>query len=298
MDELQPTQSIPESTSQVGKPLTYEETPVIEPIADPVKKTVPPSSDTPHPPHRYQEPEQRGGLPIIPIILFLLLFLFGYLISGNVRNFLSSSGSKKAVVLPTPTPALSPLEPRTTPATTSASGVEMGSSPADASTWKATSVVTGSNRSVLPGVSLRLPSDVLALICDSAACPSMGTNLSGGTRFTVAPRGVGQVLPNYQGKIVSDIRGKAFTVTNTTINGRTAVEFSGDFTGSTISGYSFTKMHGYMIELSPTLSLEINHFIPTGLTADFAKDEVTFQQIVKSVSYASGMSASPTGMAK
>ncbi|EKD68026.1 MAG: hypothetical protein ACD_48C00104G0001 [uncultured bacterium] len=44
-------------------------------------------------------------------------------------------------------------------------------------------------------------------------------------------------------------------------------------------------MHGYMIEVTDTLSLEINHFSPSGITADFAADEIVFNTIVQSLTF-------------
>jgi hypothetical protein len=43
-----------------------------------------------------------------------------------------------------------------------------------------------------------------------------------------------------------------------------------------------------MIELSPTLTLEINHFTPLGITADFVSDDELFSKIVETLSYAGG----------
>jgi len=38
-----------------------------------------------------------------------------------------------------------------------------------------------------------------------------------------------------------------------------------------------------MIELTPTTSLEIHHFTPTGITTDFAADDELFDKIVGTV---------------
>lgn len=40
-----------------------------------------------------------------------------------------------------------------------------------------------------------------------------------------------------------------------------------------------------MIDLDATHSLEINHFTPSGITADFAADDLLFDKIVSSLTF-------------
>ena len=40
-----------------------------------------------------------------------------------------------------------------------------------------------------------------------------------------------------------------------------------------------------MIELTNTLSLEINHFTPNGITSDFVKDDALFDTILKTLTF-------------
>jgi hypothetical protein len=73
------------------------------------------------------------------------------------------------------------------------------------------------------------------------------------------------------------------------------MEFTGTFTGHTISGYAFSQMHGDMIALTDSTSLEINHFVPSGITADFASDDAIFNKILQSlVLPTSSLTPSPT----
>jgi hypothetical protein len=94
------------------------------------------------------------------------------------------------------------------------------------------------------------------------------------------------VLGDYRGRRIVDVLGSAFTTKEATVAGRPAVEFSGSFGGTTVTGYGFSRMRGVMIDVTPTLSLEINHFVPVGTTADFEKDDVVFEQILLAVSFA------------
>ncbi len=45
-------------------------------------------------------------------------------------------------------------------------------------------------------------------------------------------------------------------------------------------------MRGIMIELTPTASLEVNHFTPNGIVADFAADDMLFDAILKTITIA------------
>jgi hypothetical protein len=146
-------------------------------------------------------------------------------------------------------------------------------------------VLNGLTRQAVADISFTLPGYVLPLACDGSACGSQGTYLPGGTRFTIAARGSGQVLADFRGKIISDASGKPFTVTLTTIAGKPATEFTNAQVGSTIGGFGFSQMHGYMIEVNDTLSLEINHFSPSGNKTDFTADDAVFKTIVQSLTF-------------
>ncbi len=150
-------------------------------------------------------------------------------------------------------------------------------------TWKTYQVVSGTTKLPIEGISFRLPAEILSPVCDTTTCMSQGTYLPGGTRFTVAPRGSGQLLVDFRGSAISDAGGIVFTTKDTTVGGHTAKLFTGSFSGKTVGGYGFNQMRGYMIEVTPTLSLEINHFTPIGVTADFAADDTLFDQIVSSL---------------
>lgn len=238
--------------------LTYEETPPIAPEDGLVQQMAPP-------------PKPRNNIASIltAIITFILLFVVGFWLSGIIRQYAGGLfGEPSKVMTPTPTPKIFGITPYPT-STESADIV-----------WSTASVLEGRTRTAFPGISFSLPPDVLPLICDGSACGSQGTYLPGGTRFTVALRGAGQVLPDYRGKIISDLTGITFPVTDTTIAGHEARLFNGTFVGTTVGGYVFTRMRGYMITLTDTLSLEINHFTPRTATADFASDDTLFDQIV------------------
>lgn len=217
--------------------------------------------DQPVSPSQGGEPKPHKSLGMF--LLFAVLFATGVWLSGIVRNVLSEPPSETVATLPTPEPGA---------ATISGTPTQTG--------WKTYGVISGVTRKEIPGISLQLPPDVLVPICDGTNCASQGTYLPGGTRFTVAPRGAGQVLKDFRGSVISDLRGQQFTVTQTTVVGRPAVVFQGDFTGSTAGGYTFGQMRGVMIEVTDTLSLELNHFTPTGLVADFAADDKLFDEIL------------------
>lgn len=255
-DEKLTTEELYGKSNPPQQPLTYEETPIIDPV-------------TPSPPPR----NSRYFLQTIgTIIVFVVLFGVGVWLSTVIRPYTTASTSIPENV-PTPTQVLVP-----TP--TVSSGVYPG--------WTTYTVVSGATKQPIAGISFRLPQDVLAPICDGGSCASQGTYLPGGTRFTIAPRGGGQALRDFRGAVVVDAGGREFTTTPTTVASRQALEFSGLFTGTTSGGYSFTQMRGVMIEVDSTLSLEINHFTPTGISADFASDDALFDEILKTLMLASG----------
>lgn len=274
MDEQQ---QVSGGNDQSPFPQSYEETPPLQPAesSSPYEQPYVQPDMTPAEP----APTARTS-PNIPAILITLILLFalGFYLSGFVRQYFTTT--KK-------TTQQQGTEGKTTPSADIEAVVSPGqttsktaTSSAPVSTWKPYSIINGATRAPISGVMLRLPPDVLPLVCDDAKCSSQGTYLPGGTRFTVAPRGVGQILPDFRGKIISDVIGKEFTVKPTTVKGKTATEFTGSFTGNTVSGYSFTRMRGYMIELTPDTSLEINHFSPNGITTDFAADDTLFEKII------------------
>ncbi|MEK7592014.1 MAG: hypothetical protein AAB508_01315 [Patescibacteria group bacterium] len=267
-------------------PLRYEETPIIEPITQTSAVSEQPSvisqpsvaqassSQEQIPGVPYSEvPKKNGfGSLVVRLFGFILLFLLGIGLSVLLRQYLPSKTPSLTDSLPTedvvkalPTIADKIIDPL--------------------ASWKMYSVISAVTRLPIESLSFKLPSDILSPICDGTTCASQGTYLPGGSRFTVAPRGQGQLLSDFRGKIVSDLAGKSFTVKQTTISGKSATEFTGSFTGSTAGGYAFSKMRGVMIEVSPTLSLEVNHFVPSGISANFASDDVLFDTILTTLNF-------------
>lgn len=212
-----------------------------------------------------------GGL-MMKLVLFAGLVAAGVWVANNFRQFIPTNTQRESsgqLQIPT-TPKVS----------TAPSGAEVAT---PSSTWKTYDVTSGTTKQPFAGVTFKLPPDVLSPICDGTSCSSQGTYLPGGTRFTVAARGTGQLLADYRGTAIADTRGTTFTTKQTTVAGLSALEFSGTFTGGTVSGYSFTSMRGVMIAITPTTSLEINHFTPNGIVADFAADDALFDEILKTV---------------
>ncbi|MEK7544198.1 MAG: hypothetical protein AAB557_04970 [Patescibacteria group bacterium] len=265
--------------------LAYEETPVIEPITEEL---------SPVPPEPPQVPPQEAdlrlrhnaiGSSVGMIFFFLLLFAVGVGLSVFLRQYLGSRPETPTpqTVVSTPTPTVSPtpyvnelLSPTATPTAMIA---------VPSSLWKTYPVISGTTKLPIPRLTFTLPPEVLAPVCDGGSCASQGTYLPGGSRFTVAPRGRGQLLVDARGNVgLTDASGKSFTIKQVTLTGgRKALEYTGDFQGSTVGGYTFTKMHGFMIEIDEGITLEMNHFAPSGLTVDFAGDEALFDKVVVSV---------------
>ena len=281
--------------------ITYEETPVITPIpeqtpeatsteqmSDMSQKTEPtfqesqPDTFTPAPKKRSAKSFIKGFL------IFVVLFIVGYALSGVVQNLMKTT-SEKSVTKTTPTPTLMTMETEATDSSlavlTMPTTIATPMVQASPSAWKQYNPIHGTTRGAIATIQFSLPSTILAPICDGTSCGSQGTYLPGGTRLTIAPRGVGEVLPDYRGKIISDASGKTLTTKETTIAGKKATEYTTDTTGSTAGGYAFTTMHGYMIEVTDTLSFEINHFSPSGVTADFAADDALFKSIVATIKF-------------
>lgn len=256
-------------------PVAYEETPEIDPSG--IEETphvhapasLHPSAHTPGTPDLHR-PAAAGTIG--KILVFIMLFGLGIWLSSYVRQYLPGSLRDIAMLgIPTPTQRI--------PAPS-----DDGESPVSANGWKPYEALSGVTKSPFAGVTFQLPPEVLPPICDGTACNSQGTYLSGGTRFTVAPRGAEQGLPDFRGSAISDVGGTVFTTKKTMVAGLPATEFSGTFAGRTISGYGFSRMRGVMIEISPTQSLEVNHFTPNGIVADFESDDRIFDQILQSMS--------------
>lgn len=253
-----------ESNLQPSPPLQYEETPVIEPITE-----IQPAPPAP------------SGSTVGMILLFIILFAVGVGLSIVLRQFLAS----RSETPPQPT-AIKPtsyvnalLSPTVSP-TAAITDPYAG--------WKTHEVINGATKQPAPGISFKLPPDVLSPICDGANCASQGTYLPNGSRFTVAARGKGQLLVDARGNIViTDSSGKSFTTKQVTLaGGRKALEYSGLFSGTTVGGYTFSQMRGLMIEIDEDETLEMNHFTPSGVSAEFAKDDVIFDKVVASLTVA------------
>ncbi len=268
MDENLPTMPPPPNPPSGGN-LTYEETPVIEPVLP-----VPPVPSV-NPPEVSKKPSMPPAkppktIPIGSLVLLAILFAAGVWLSSSIRQFLpsglfpQSTTQKQTSVAPTPV-AKAPPDPF--------------------AGWTTYYVISGATRKVVEGVSFKLPPEITELFCDGVDCSSQGTYLPGGTRFTVAARGGGQILADYRGKIVTDFGGKPFVTTPTTVSDRSGLEFTGNFTGTTVTGYTFSQMRGVMIAVTDKLSLEVNHFTPNGVAADFTADDALFSQILKTFTF-------------
>lgn len=257
--------------SPPDSPLMYEETPLIQPVSQP------PSVSAASPAQAAKR--SSAGSFLGNVFLFILLFAVGVGLSYGIRQYLPSALPSYAV----PTPSPSVFVPTPTGGTT---GVPTGNVSTDPHAgWRSYQVISGTTKQSVTGVSFKLPPDILSPICDGTSCASQGTYLPGGTRFTVAARGKGQLLGDARGNIIiTDSSGKAFTTEQTTVaGGRKALEYSGLFKGTTVGGYTFSQMRGFMIEVDEKLTLEVNHFIPTGVSADFTSDELLFDKILNTI---------------
>jgi hypothetical protein len=253
--------------------LAYEETPIITVNAQPTSSAGGPTEE---------KPKKRSGscLKTVGIILLVvLLFAGGIWLSSFVRQYLPSAAptAKSTTVNSAPTPSTS-------------TGTSATVDPY--ATWKLYSVISGFTKLPIPGLQFKLPPDVLSPICDGASCVSQGTYLPGGTRLTVAPRGTGQSLRDFRGTVITDANGVPIPTKLLSLNGFSATEYNSSSSGQTVSGYAFSQMRGVMIPLSDSLSIEVNHFSPSGITADFAADDTLFNSIIKTFTY----SASPSGV--
>lgn len=280
--------------------LTYEETPIMEPVPgstpvnqpsqpqapQPLQPSTPPPPPPPVPPPQ-QGKNPRGGLFrfLGTLVFFVILFALGVWLSTQLRSFMSPPPVPVATETPTPLPTLLPTE--TQPA--SPSGVP--------SSWKTYQVLSGATKKPIDGFSYMLPPDVVAPVCDGASCASQGTSLPGGTRLTVAARGKGQLLPDFRGAILTDAAGREFTMKQTIIGGLPVYEYTGNFTGRTGGGYTFTQMRGVLIAVTTTLAIDFNHFSPTGVTTDFAADDKLLDQMIGTIKVTTQLPL-PTGTQK
>lgn len=260
----------PSSTTSANG-LTYEETPVIEPIGEEPQHEVQP----PPAPHSF-------GSTIGMILLFIILFGVGVGLSVFLRQYFEGQSTSQAGgqnPLPKSTPSIGSQTP------TSGVLLTPTSLPDPYAGWIPYQVISGTTKAPISGISFKLPAEVLAPICDGGSCVSQGTYLPNGSRFTVAARGKGQSLADARGNIiVTDVSGKSFTTKPVTLlGGRKALEYSGLFSGTTVGGYTFAQMRGLMIEIDDTMTLEMNHFTPSGVNANFAADDIVFDKVVQSL---------------
>lgn len=256
--------------SQKSETLVYEETPIIKPIEE---KRLPNPLDTPE----LSKHSRHGKHPVHvigKIFFFIILFFVGVGGSTIIRPYLEGmsfptfpSNGKNAII-----PSGTPSPPIITADTTKG--------------WNEYSIRAGTQL-----ITYKLPKEVLKPVCDGAGCPSEGTYLSGKSRFTISSKFLTSPITNFAKLIVKDAGGKSFTTKETSIAGFTAVDFSGAFTGSTTGGYTFTTMHGVMIQIAPNVTVEINHFAPNGITTEFEKDDAVFSEILKTVTSVSSPSA-------
>lgn len=279
-------ESLPEKSAES---LIPEETPIIEPIPP-----MPSSGQSSVPSQQQSAPEPfvpQQPAPTLPqrphgsflntigyLILFILLFVLGVWLSTIVRQYFPGNGPTSSVPVPTVgTRQVIPTIP-----TDPYAG------------WTTYQIISGVTREPVPNVSFKLPADVLAPICDGTGCPSQGTYLPGGTRLTVAARGAGQTLRDYRGAVVTDVLGQPFLTKDATTAGKTGVRFTGSFDGTTVGGYAFSRMAGVMVPISGAVSVEFNHFTPSGITADFESDDVLFEKILKSINVETPVMPTPT----
>jgi hypothetical protein len=299
-----------------NEPLVYEETPVIEPIVEdspPVNDASGSLTSAPEMPNipKSYTPRKKSGVKGVLINILVLLIIFSVGVGATVvyRYYQgleiqknapqapvsirtiqptdSPVSTESAVIAPeasvsakptlalriTATPASSP-SPTVTPAVIKNISV---------SGWIKTEAGTKAGFPV-PEMTLEIPGDFKAMACDPPGCTSEGTEMTGGTRFTVAVRKLYSPIKNFDKSQISDAGGKVFANTSVaSIDGKTAILFNGEFNGTTTGGYTFTKMKGAIIQVTPTLLLEINHFTPTGKQVDFTADDAIFDKILQTV---------------
>lgn len=280
--------------SRPSEPLTYEETPIIEPIEDaPIGQTlqtetpaVNTSSTAQTPPAPVTQPESPKVQEVKPkssffrrifgfigtILFFAILFSLGIWLSTILRSYLPTGIPKNENT--------STLESTNEQIEVQPDGPLTVESQEP---WTSYPILAAGTKLPISGVTFEMPPEVLIPICDGASCVSQGTYLPGGSRFTVAARGSGLGLGYTQGAVITDAAGNPFTTTQITVTGRPALEYTGAFIGTTVGGFSFTQMRGVMIEVSNKLAIEFNHFAPKGVSVDFESDDVIFNKILESL---------------
>lgn len=293
----------PNQDLQKKPSLNYEETPILEPVAEDSVPTNPrafsPENDdresvipeatrlfnekdstvaappkTTIPEHPAASNRSKKGTRHIGTLLFVvLLFGLGIWLSSQIRSFFAPLPSDEVVV---PTSYPTPVGESVTAPSASVSGTP------GVAQWQTMEIISGATKKAIPGVSYQLPGTVKAPTCDSSGCSSQGTNLPGGTRFTVAPRGKGQLLPDFRGAILTDASGREFTMKQVVFGSTYAYEYSGNFTGRTGGGYTFTAIRGVLMPVSETLAIEFNHFSPAGIITNFSTDDALFNEIIGS----------------
>lgn len=134
-------------------------------------------------------------------------------------------------------------------------------------------------------ISIKLPPDILTPICDGPTCASQGTYLPGGTRLTIALRGKGQILPTTAGAIMTDAGGREFAMKEASVSSLPSQEFSGLFAGTTGGGYTFAQIRGVVVHGPEGVSLEVNHFAPTGVNANWDTDDALFDKILETIMF-------------
>ncbi|MBI3385892.1 hypothetical protein HY031_02280 [Candidatus Gottesmanbacteria bacterium] len=271
-----------QNRQQPPQALEYEETPIIEPIKEeqpPISQSAPIPAPAVLPPEPERpSPKKKSGFfsKLLTFLTLLVLLAAGIYVGTSMDSWFpfgkkqAQPASPSAITAPTPTP-ISPT-----------------------AGWLTYQVLSATTKQPIPDVSFKLPPSVPAPICDGASCISQGTYLPGGTRFTVAARGLGQSLNYIRGAIITDAGGRPFVTKAATVSGIPAFAFTGAFAGSTVGGYTFSQMGGVMIELSATTALEVNHFTPSGVTTDFTSDDTLFNLILTTFTFPASAIPTPT----
>lgn len=152
---------------------------------------------------------------------------------------------------------------------------------ASISGWQSVTIPT---KVGMPAISIQLPAKNSTLTCDTTACDSKGMLMDGGTKFTVAVHTLTTPMSSISGTLVTDSAGKRFTDTKTiAVSTKEAVNYQGTFAGTTSGNIKFSQMHGVMVLVNSTTTLEINHFAPSGKLTNFPADDAVFNQILGTV---------------
>lgn len=283
-DPMPPPQPILTETPAPSQYPTYQP-PVQNPVQAPESPPIPP------PEFPGAVPTRRSPLSVLVTVgMVVVLFGLGVLGSMALRQYLNRT-EDSSTSRPMPSPVAetrdeevdAPIIP--SDATDSGMVESRDGATNDSPSDYVARILSGVTGEALDGVSFRLPAGVKPLECDRPNCISQGTFLPGGTRFTVAARGRGEKLRDFRDGVISDAFGKEFTVEDITYQGRKAVQYSADFSGSTVNNFGFSRMSGIMIALTDDSSIEFNHFTPAGKQTDFPADEELFEQILVSLSF-------------